>query len=115
MGQYLLRVVITAAVVVAVAEVAKRSTVFAALIASLPLASLLAFLWLYFDTHDTARIAALSLDIFWLVIPSLALFLALPALLRLGWGFWVSLLLAAALTGVCYALMLAARRVLSAD
>ena len=105
-----LKTLISAAVIVAVAEIAKRSSVIGALVASLPLTSLLAFVWLYWDTHDTARIASLSTDIFWLVIPSLALFLALPLFLRLGWGFWLSLLAACAVTALCYAALFWALR-----
>jgi hypothetical protein len=99
---FILKTIISALVIVAIAEIAKRSTVAGALIASLPLTSLLAFVWLYSDTHDVARIASLSLDIFWLVIPSLALFLALPLFIRLGWGFWLSLLAAIGVTAACY-------------
>ena len=51
-------------------------------------------------------VSSLSVSIFWLVIPSLALFLMLPLLLRLGWGFWFSLLGATGATVVCYAVML---------
>lgn len=106
MVQYALKVLITALVVVTVSEMAKRNSVFAALVASLPLTSLLAFVWLYLDTRDAGKVASLSVDIFWLVIPSLALFLALPLFLRLGWGFWLSLLAACGLTAVGYASML---------
>jgi len=112
MAHYALKVLLTALVVVTVSEVAKRSSVFAALVASLPLTSLLAFVWLYLDTRDASKVATLSVDIFWLVIPSLALFLALPLFLRLGWGFWLSLLAACTVTAACYASMLAlAKRV----
>jgi hypothetical protein len=110
MGQYALKVVISALVVIAVSELAKRSSAIAALVASLPLTSLLAFVWLYRDTHDTEKIAALSIDIFWLVIPSLALFLVLPLLLRLGWGFWLSLAAGSAVTAACYGVMILVRR-----
>jgi len=90
---------------VLITEVAKRSTWLGALVAALPLTSLMAFVWLYWETGDAPRIASLSLNIFWLVIPSLALFLALPLFVRLGWGFWISLLLAIALTAACYGLL----------
>jgi len=105
-----LKVLLTALVVVAVAETAKRSTLVAALVASLPLTSLLAFVWLYLDTRDSARVAALSYDILWLVLPSLALFVVLPALLRLGWGFWSSLGAASACTALAYGATLALLR-----
>ncbi len=102
-----LKVAITAVVVVAIAEVAKRSTLFAAILASLPLTSLLAMIWLYADTGDTQEIADLAGRIFWLVLPSLVLFVALPLMLRAGWPFGASLLASCALTVACYFAMVA--------
>ena len=52
--------------------------------------SLLAFIWLYRETGDAQKVAALSSDILWLVLPSLLLFALLPVLLRLGWNFWLA-------------------------
>ena len=72
---YALKVFISALIIVAIAEIAKRSTGFAALIASLPLTSLLAFVWLHVEGSTPAQIAELSSQIFWLVLPSLVLFL----------------------------------------
>ncbi len=94
---------LSAAALVAVSEIAKRSSVWAALVASLPLTSLLAFVWLYIDTKDTQKIAALSGDIFWLVIPSLALFPTLAGLLRSGMSFWLAMASACAVTLLAYA------------
>jgi hypothetical protein len=105
MWQYLIRTALTAAIVVAVAEIAKRSTVWAALLASLPLTSLLAFVWLYLDTGQAEAVATLSRDILWLVLPSLVLFVALPLLLRAGVGFWLGLCAACLLTAVAYLAM----------
>jgi hypothetical protein len=102
MWHYVAKVVLTAVVVVTVAEIGKRSTLWGAAIASLPLTSLLAFMWLYIDTGNTLRVADLSLSIFWFVLPSLALFLVLPLLLRSGVSFWVSLGAACAATAVVY-------------
>jgi hypothetical protein len=106
MWQYVAKIALTAAVVVAVAEVGKRSSFWGAAIASLPLTSLLAFVWLYAETGDVERVAALSQAIFWLVIPSLVLFLALPPLLRSGLGFWPSVLVASAGTVAGYFAMI---------
>jgi hypothetical protein len=89
--QLVVKVAITAVVVVAVAEIAKRSSLWGAVIASLPLTSLLAFIWLYMDTGDAQAIAGLSRGIFWLVLASLPLFAILPALVALGWSFWPAL------------------------
>jgi hypothetical protein len=102
MGQYALKIGLSALVLVIIAEVAKRSTFWAAALASLPLTSLLAFVWLYLDTGDTQKVAALSYGIFWLVLPSLLLFVLLPILLRSGLGFWLSLLTASAATALAY-------------
>ncbi|HWR77573.1 MAG TPA: DUF3147 family protein [Thiobacillus sp.] len=102
MGQYALKIGLSALILVAIAEVAKRSTFWAAAVASLPLTSLLAFVWLYLDTGDVQKIAALSGSIFWLVLPSLLLFVLLPLLLRSGLGFWFSLAASIAVTALAY-------------
>jgi len=101
MWEYIGKISITVAVVIAVAEVGKRSSLWGAALASLPLTSLLAFVWLYVDTGNTETVANLSRDIFWLVLASLPLFLVLPALLRAGVSFWPSL-------GVACVVMIAA-------
>lgn len=102
MWHYVVKVLLTAAVVVAVAEIARRSTFWGAAIASLPLTSVLAIVWLYVDTGDPQRIGELSRSIFWLVLPSLTLFLVLPLLLRSGVAFWWSLGLACVSTALAY-------------
>ena len=107
MFYYATKIFISAFILVAVSEIAKRSSLLGALLASLPLTSLLAFVWLYLDTGDTQKISALSSSILWLVLPSLALFLTLPLLIKLGWGFWPSLTAATLATAACYGIMLA--------
>jgi hypothetical protein len=97
-----IKTLLSALIITAIAELGKRYTTAAALLASLPLLSLLAMIWLYADTRDSERIAKLSLDIFWLVLPSLALFALLPVLLRRGMHFAAALPLAAAATVLCY-------------
>lgn len=107
---YAVKVILSALVIVAVSEIAKRSTAFAALVASLPLTSLLAFAWLRLEGESETRIAALSGQIFWLVLPSLVLFVVLPWLLRAGLAFWLSLAIAIAATAASYGAMLFALR-----
>ena len=102
MVQFLLKVAISAVLIAAVSELAKRSSLLGAALASLPLTSLLAFVWLYRDTGDAAKVAALSQDIFWLVLPSLILFALLPVLLRHGWQFWSALGLSCLATIAAY-------------
>ena len=103
---YGIKLALSTLIIVAVSELAKRQPTWGGLLASLPLVSLLAIVWLYADTRDAAKVSELSLSIFWLVLPSLAFFLALPLLLRQGVGFAVSLTLAALVTMAAYALML---------
>lgn len=102
MWQYASKVLITVAVVVAVSEIAKRSSLWGAVLASLPLTSLLAFVWIYLDTGNAESVAALSHSIFWLVLASLPLFLILPGLLRAGVAFWPSLGVASLVTVAAY-------------
>ena len=101
----LLKIGLTALIVVAISEIAKRSTLFGALVASLPLTSVLAMVWLYQDTKDAGQVAALSADIFWLVLPSLVLFVSLPILIRRGLSFYPALVAASLCTALAYALM----------
>ena len=103
---YTIKIMLSALIIVAVSEIAKRSSLLGALLASLPLTSLLAFVWLYLDTGDVQKVASLSADIFWLVLPSLALFLVLPLLIKMGWGFWISLGVAVLATAACYGAMM---------
>ena len=103
MALYILKVLISALVIVAVTELSKRGgTFWGGVLASLPLTSLLAFFWLYGETRDLARIASLSWSIFWLVLPSLTLFVALSILLKRGVGFAAAMSISLAVMIVCY-------------
>lgn len=86
------KTVLTAVVIVGISEIGKRHTTFAALLAALPLTSLLAMIWLYIDTGDSGSIADLATAIFWLVLPTLLFFLILPWLLRHQFNFWLSII-----------------------
>jgi len=103
---YATKLIITAVLVVLVSEVAKRSSVMGAVLASIPLVSVLGIIWLYVDTGDKARVANLAGDILWLVVPSLVLFAVLPPLLKAGWNFWRSLGAGTALTVMAYGLVI---------
>ncbi len=89
-------------IIAAASETARRSPALGALIVSLPLTSLLALVWLWHDSGDTQRIAALAQSTFWYVLPTLPMFLVMPALLRHGVGFWVTLAAGCALTFTLY-------------
>lgn len=105
MSYYILKIVITTALIVLISEIAKRSSYMGAILASVPLVSVLAMLWLYIDTKDVSKISALSSSIFWLVLPSLSLFVALPLLLKLGINFYISISISIGVTILSYWLM----------
>jgi hypothetical protein len=105
---YLVKIVITTILIVAISEIAKRSTLIGAILASVPLVSVLAMIWIYIDTKDVSRISSLSTSVFWLVIPSLTLFLALPLLLKQGLNFYLSIGISIGLTVACYWIMVSA-------
>jgi hypothetical protein len=102
MTQYLIKLFLSAAVIATVTEVAKRNNFAAAIIHSLPLTSLLAFIWLYVEQKDAPLIARHSFGTFWFVLPTLPMFLVLPWLLNHGIGFWPALGLCIAGTVVLY-------------
>lgn len=106
MFYYIIKVAISALVIVSVSEVAKRSSLFGALIAALPLTSLLAILWMYAEKVEIEKIAQLSISIFYLVLPSLAFFLMFPFLLHRGVHFWTSFGLSVVLTIIIYFILL---------
>lgn len=96
------KAVLSGVIVAAASETARRAPALGALILALPLISLLGFVWLWYDTGDDARVAALAQSTFWYVLPTLPMFLVVPALLRHGAGFWPSLVAGCALTFVLY-------------
>ena len=106
MTYYLVKIAITTLLIVMIAEIAKRSSFAGALLASVPLISVLAMIWLYVDTKDVAKVSALATSVFWLVLPSLALFVTLPVLLRQGLNFYMSMSISIGITLGCYFLMI---------
>ena len=91
MTYLIIKALLSGVIVLAVSEVARRSPSIGGLIASLPLVSILAIIWLWRDTTDVERIAKHAEGTFWFVLPSLPMFLVLPVLLRHGVSFWISL------------------------
>jgi uncharacterized membrane protein (GlpM family) len=108
--EFLIKILVTALLVAGISELGKRSSHLAAILASLPLTSILAMLWLYRDTGSTEKISELSYGIFWAVLPSLAFFLVLPLLLKTGLRFSLAMLSACALMFGAYSIYALALR-----
>lgn len=103
MSWIITKYLITAAVVVLISEVAKRSDKHGGLIAALPMVTILALIWLYVENQSTEKIANHAWYTFWYVVPTLPMFLAFPWLLpRIG--FWLTLAISVVITVVCFAL-----------
>lgn len=103
---YILKIFVSALIIVAISEIAKRNSGFAALLASLPLTSLLAIIWMHVEGSTDTKVAEMVEQIFWLVLPSLLFFLIFPLLLKQGLDFWLSLLLASTTTITTYLVLL---------
>jgi hypothetical protein len=99
---YFFKTAITSIVIVAIMELSKRSIFLGALLASLPLTSVLSLIWIYYDSKDTQKIIEISYSIFWLVMPSLVFFLILPFALKSGFKFIPSMLIASVIMIMIY-------------
>lgn len=100
-----IKAALSGVIIAAASEIARRSPGFGALVASLPLVSLMAMLWLWRDSRDPLQLADYARSTFWLVLPSLPMFLVIPALLRRGAPIYGALGAGCALTIVLYLAM----------
>ena len=107
MAALLVRAGVSGIIVALVALIARRSPAAGALVASLPLVSVLGMIWLWHDTGDPVRLADHAQATLWYVLPSLPMFLLIPYTLRHGMGFWPALVLGCALTVALYLLTVA--------
>lgn len=103
---YLVVKALVSGVLIAIAStVAKRYPGLGALVASLPLVSVLGMIWLWSEKPDADNMALHAGATFWYVLPSLPMFLLIPALLRHGLSFWLALALGCLLTIMLYTAM----------
>ena len=98
----ILKTLISAIVIVVVSEIAKRYTWTAAIIVSLPLTSLLAFVWLYWDTRDSQKVIELSYSTIVMSLPSFIFFIIFPLLLKIKQNFIISLIISIICTALAY-------------
>lgn len=103
-GEFLIRALLSGLIIAAIAVIGRKAPALAALVASLPLISILGMIWLWRDTGDAKLLADHAEATFWYVLPSLPMFLLIPAMLRSGQNFWVALAAGFALTLILYLL-----------
>jgi hypothetical protein len=94
---------LTAAMVVFISEVAKRSDKLGGFIAALPVMTLLTLTWLYIENQPEEKIANHAYYTFWYVIPTLPMFLLFPYLLP-KIGFWLTMGACVVATVICFGL-----------
>jgi hypothetical protein len=100
---FLTKAVISGLLVALISTIARRYPGWGGLVASLPLVSVMAMLWLYGETRETEKVAALAMSTFWFILPSLPMFLLIPLMLRSGWSFGVTMVTAVVVTMLLYA------------
>lgn len=87
-AQLITKALVSGAIIAAVSELAKRNNAVASIVHSLPLTSLIAFVWLYAGTKDSELIGRHAYGTFWFVLPTLPMFLLMPWLIKTLGGFW---------------------------
>lgn len=102
---YVVKLLVSAGIIVLISELSKKLPLLASLIASLPLVSVLGMIWMYGEKVEMEKIAAHAEGTFWYVLPSLPMFLVMPLMLRKGISFPAALGAGIALTGLLYFLM----------
>ena len=100
--QFLIKTVVSALIIAVVATVSKRLPTLGAIIASLPITSMIAIIWLYRDTKDAGKVIDLSMSIFWVVVPSVVFFVALAVLLKRNVNFYLSMTISSAVMAITY-------------
>lgn len=101
---FIVKVFVTALLIASASELSKRNSFLAALLISLPLTSVLSFVWVYVESKNLEKISQLSTDVLLMIVPSLVLFIALPLFIKWGLNFWISLTLSCLITAGTYAL-----------
>ena len=106
MGYYITKIIITTLLIVLISEITKRSSLMGALLAAVPLVSILAMTWMYVDTNSSNSAVEFSNKIVWLIAPSMTLFILFPILIKRGMSFYPSMAISVASTIVAYYLMI---------
>jgi hypothetical protein len=102
LSYYIIKLIITTLLIVLISEIAKRNSLAGAILAAIPLVSILAMIWMYIDTNDSSSAVEFSNSIIWLIVPSMTLFIVFPILIKKGMSFYPSLSIAILMTIFAY-------------
>jgi F0F1-type ATP synthase assembly protein I len=105
MAWYIIKLALTALIILVVSEISKRLPLLGSLIASLPLISVLGMIWIFQETKDNQKIITHAEGTFWYVLPSLPMFLVMPWMMKKGVSFYLSLGAGILLTVILYVIM----------
>jgi hypothetical protein len=101
---FVTRALLSGIIIALIAVIGRKAPALAAMVASLPLISILGMIWLWRDTGNPVLLADHAEATFWYVLPSLPMFLLMPWMLRAGHSFWLTLAAGVALTVILYLL-----------
>ena len=99
---YIAKLLITTLLIVLISEIAKRNSLAGAILAAIPLVSILAMTWMYVDTNSSVKAVEFSNNVVWLIVPSMTLFIAFPILIKKGFGFYPSMFISISMTIFAY-------------
>ena len=98
----IIKTILSALIIVAVSEIAKKYTLAAAIILSVPLTSILALVWLFYDTKEIQKVVDLSFNTILMTIPSIVFFIVLPIMLKFKYSFSLSIVVSILSTSIAY-------------
>ena len=101
----LVKIVVNAALITGITEVVKRNLVAAALLGALPIVSIISMVWMHVEGRELDKISEYSTATFWLVLPTLPMFLVFPAMVKAGAGFWIAMVVSIVTMLVLYGLL----------
>jgi len=101
----LVKIAVNVALITGITEVVKRNLVAAALLGALPIVSIISMIWMHVEGRELEKISEYSTPTFWLVLPTLPMFLIFPALVRGGLAFWPAMLLSIVSMLILYGLL----------
>ena len=99
------KILVNVLLITGITELTKRSVIAAALIGALPIVTVLAMIWMHVEGQDGRKIAEYSLATFWLVLPTLPMFVIYPWLFSKGMSFWPALLISIAIMLALYGIL----------